>query len=77
MAERKACTFCGAEGHRASQCRQRKAAVLKAAAAEKLATVLATPEALVLWLRQRPDALTTGAALIAGVSCLFLIASGA
>lgn len=77
MAERKACTFCGAEGHRASQCRHRKAAVLKAAAAEKLAVVRATPEALVHWLHQHPDTLTTGAALVASVSCLFLIASGA
>lgn len=77
MAERKVCTFCGAEGHRASQCRQRKAAVLKVAAAEKLAAVRAAPLVLVRWLHQNPDTLTTGAALIALASGVILIASGA
>lgn len=73
MPERKTCTFCGADGHRASQCPRRRAAAL----ADIAARIILAPAAAVRWLHYRPDILTTGAALIALVACIFLIASGA
>ncbi len=73
MPDRKTCTFCGAEGHRASQCPRRRAAVL----ADIAARVILAPAAAVRWLHHHPDTITTGAALIAGAAALYLIATGA
>lgn len=77
MPERKTCTFCGQDGHRASQCPRRRAAVLKAKAADIAARLIMAPAAAVRWLHEHPDTLTTGSALIAGAACLYLIATGA
>lgn len=77
MPERKTCTFCGRDGHRASQCPRRRAAALKAQAADVAARVILAPFAAARWLHQHPDALTTGAALIAGAAALYLIVTGA
>ena len=77
MSERKVCTFCGREGHRASQCPQRRAAVLKAKAAETAAGLLLATATAACWLHGHPDVLTTGAALIAGAATLYLIHAGA
>jgi hypothetical protein len=77
MSERKVCTFCGREGHRASQCPQRRSAVLKAKAADTAAGLLLAATAAARWLHGRPDVLTTGAALIAAAAALYLIHAGA
>ena len=77
MPDHKTCTFCGRDGHRASQCPQRRAAVLKAKAADAAAGLLLATAAAARWLHGRPDVLTTGAALIAAAAALYLIHAGA
>lgn len=77
MSERKACTFCGRDGHRASQCPQRRAAVLKAQVADAAAGLFLATAAAARWLHGHPDVLTTGAALIAAAAALYLIHAGA
>lgn len=77
MPERKTCTYCGADGHRASQCPRRHAAALKVQAADMVARLILAPAAAARWLHHHPDALTTGAALIAGAAGLYLISTGA
>lgn len=72
MPERKTCTFCSADGHRASQCPCRRAAAL----ADIAARIILAPAAAVRWLHHRPDILTTGSALIAGAAGLYLISTG-
>lgn len=77
MPDRKTCTFCGQDSHRASQCQRRRAAALKARAADIAARVILAPAAALRWLHQHPDTLTTGAALIAGAAAIYLIVTGA
>lgn len=77
MPERKTCTFCGQDGHRASQCRQRRAALPATPATNPLAAVVRPIISLVRWLHQHPDTLTTVPALIAGAAALYLIVTGA
>lgn len=73
MAERKVCTFCGQEGHRASQCRQRRATLPATPSANQASAVVRPIISLVRWLHQHPDTLTASTALIAGAAGLYLI----
>lgn len=77
MPERKTCTFCGADGHRASQCRQRRATLPATPYTNTPAAVVRPIISLVRWLHQHPDTLTASTALIAGAAGLYLIFTGA
>lgn len=76
MAERKVCTLCGREGHRAHACPMKKGRTMGCRAAYRSAGLL-TRSMLAFGAMDRPDRIVTAASLVAGlIGFVVLVATG-
>ena len=72
MAERKVCTLCGRDGHRAHACPMKKGRTMGCRAAYRSAGLVARVM-LAFGALDRPDRIVTAASLVAGVAGFVLL----